>query len=77
LEPQIVCVTLKFSEARPYFLPSIARRLKGENKRRVTNVKGAERISFSVRHAAFLLLWRFYKESGAGSVSDLPIDQQA
>jgi hypothetical protein len=29
--------------------------LNGENKRRVTNVKGAERISFSVRHAAFLL----------------------
>src|SRR5438093_12825845 len=26
-----------------------------ENERRVTNVKGAERISFSVRHAAFLL----------------------
>jgi hypothetical protein len=48
-------VTLKFSKARPYFFPSTARRLKGENKRRVTNVKGAERISFSVRHAAFLL----------------------
>jgi hypothetical protein len=48
-------VTLKFSEARPYFFPSAARRLKGENERRVTNVKGAERISFSVCHAAFLL----------------------
>ena len=35
--------------------PPTTRRLKGENKRRVMNVKGAERISFSVRHAAFLL----------------------
>ena len=48
-------MTLKFSEARPYFFPSTARRLKGENERRMTNVKGAERNSFSVRHAAFLL----------------------
>ncbi|HKQ73356.1 MAG TPA: hypothetical protein VJ810_06485 [Blastocatellia bacterium] len=36
--------------------PPTTRRLNGENERRVMNVKGAERISFSVRHAAFLLL---------------------
>jgi len=33
--------------------PITTRRLNGKNKRRVTNVKGAERISFSVCHAAF------------------------
>ena len=54
-EPQNVCVTLKFSEARPYFFPPTTRRLKRENKRRVMDVKGAERNSFSVHRAAFLL----------------------
>jgi len=29
-EPQSVCVTLKFSEARPYFFPATTRRLKGK-----------------------------------------------
>ena len=50
-------MTLKFSEARPYLFPPTARRLKRENERRVMNVKGAERISFSVHRAAFLLSW--------------------
>ena len=55
-EPQIACVTLNFSDARPYLFPTNRSQVEKGNKRRVTDVKGAERISFSVCRAAFLLL---------------------
>jgi hypothetical protein len=55
-EPQIACVTLNFSEARPYFFPANRSQVEKGNERRVTDVKGAERNPFSVCRAAFLLL---------------------
>jgi hypothetical protein len=56
-------VTLNFSEARPYFFPANRSQVEKGNERRVTNVKGAERMSFSVRRAAFLLLFPAYRLS--------------
>lgn len=54
-EPQIACVTLNFSDARPYFFPANRSQVEKGNERRVTDVKGAERISFSVCRAAFFI----------------------
>jgi hypothetical protein len=47
-------VTLNFSEARPYLFPANRSQVEKGNERRVTDVKGAERMSFSVCRAAFL-----------------------
>ncbi len=45
-EPQIACVTLNFSEARPYLFPTNRSQVEKGNERRVTDVKGAERKTF-------------------------------
>lgn len=45
-EPQDVCVTLKFSKSASVIFPATNSQVEVGNKRRVANVKGAERIVF-------------------------------